>query len=53
MFYPFCLHWSCTPSTVHAAGKGPFACGVNSQGEVTPMQAKWIKLDLEVINEKI
>ena len=24
----------------------PFACVVNSQGGATPMQAKWIKLDL-------
>ena len=31
------------PSTVHVAGN---ACDVNSQGGATPMQAKWIKLDL-------
>ena len=34
-----CLHLSCSPSTVDA-------CGLNSQREETPMQAKWIKLDL-------
>ena len=32
----FCLHWSCYPST------GP----VISRGGATPMQTKWIKLDL-------
>ena len=24
----------------------PFACSVNSRGGATPMQAKWVKLDL-------
>ena len=33
---PFYLHWSCSPIN----------CGVNSQGGATPMQAKWIKLDV-------
>ena len=28
----FCLHWSCSPSTGHTAGRA------------TPMHAKWIKL---------
>ena len=37
MFNPFCLHWSCSPSSR----------GLNSQGGATQMQAKWIKLDLD------
>ena len=33
-FDPLCLHWSCFSSTV------------NSRRTATPIQAKWIKLDL-------
>ena len=39
--YPFCLYWSCPPSTVHE--------GVHCQGGATPMQAKWIKVDLDTV----
>ena len=45
-FDTFCLHLSCSSSTVHASGKRPFACGMTSQGGATLMQAKWIKLDI-------
>ena len=36
----FCLHWSSSASTGHAAGGA------------SQMQAKWIKLDLESNNEE-
>ena len=41
-FDPFCLHWSCSPSTLLTAG---IRRREQSRG-ATKMQAKWIKLDL-------
>ena len=34
--WSFCLHWSCSP----------IDCSSRCRGGATPMQAKWIKLDL-------
>ena len=39
-FDPFCLHWNCSLLTGHAADQ---LTGVKG---ATPMQEKWIKLDL-------
>ena len=45
---PFCLHWSCSPSTVNGGGGG-----VTNQGRATLLQAKWIKTDLSLPDFKI
>ena len=42
VYHTTTLSWK-YPSTCHSAG----TCSVNSQGGATPMQGKWIKLDLE------
>ena len=49
MCNPICLHWSCSPSTCHVAGK---RC-VTTWGGATQKQAKWIKLDLSQTIEKL
>ena len=45
--------WSISPALVllplDCSRRRPFACGVNSWGRATPMQAKWIELDLHCL----
>ena len=40
------IHFACIWVASPRLSTPPFACGINSQREATPMQAKWIKLDL-------
>ena len=40
-FDQFCLHWSCSP----------LSRSLNSRGRATPMQAKWIKRNLNAASE--
>ena len=38
------------PTTGMQQAAKPFACGFTSRGGATPMQTKWMKLDLDVVS---
>ena len=44
------MHWSFPPRLVTPQAMLPYACGVTRREGATPMQAKWIKLDIVIMH---